>query len=559
MELDTGSAVSVISRQDYEEKFKHLPLEHTSILLRTYTGGRVAPDGVIRVDVDYEEQRCQDLRLFVVKRGGPPLFGRDWLQTIRLDWKSISSISLSATNLHGKVKDIQMKHSDIFKEEMGTMKSIKARLVVEDECQPRFLKARPVPYALRKKVEEDLERLVAAGVLLSVETSEWATPIVPVVKPNGTVCICGDFKVTVNPVLSAQQYPMPRAEDMFATLAGGKHFSKIDLSSAYLQMEVEEDSKKYLTINTHKGLFTYQRLPFGITSSPAIFQRAMEQILQGLDGVLCYQDDILITGENDDVHLQNLDKVLQRVEEYGLRVNQGKCEFFKKSLKFLGHVIDSTGLHTSPDKVKAIIDAPCPTNVAQLRSFLGLINYYGRFLPNLSTVLHPLNQLLQKDWKWSWTPTCNIAFTEAKKLIASNRVLTHFDSNLPIKLACDASSYGIGAVISHTMSDGSEKPIAFASRTLNKSERNYAQIEKEALSLVYGVKKFHQYLYGQKFTLVTDHQPLTSIFGPKKGIPTLAAARMQRWAIFLSGHTYDIEYKSTLKHSNADGLSRSNR
>ena len=157
-----------------------------------------------------------------------------------------------------------------------------------------------------------------------------------------------------------------------------------------------------------------------------------------------------------------------------------------------------------------------------MRSFLGLVNYYGKFIPNLATLLQPLNSLLQANTKWVWSRECTQAFQDAKKKIASAQVLTHYDPALPIELAVDASPFGVGAVISHSMPNGAERPIAFASRTLHKSEKNYAQIEKEALAIVYGVKKFHQYLYGRNFTLLTDHQPLTSIFGPKKGIPSLA-------------------------------------
>ena len=192
----------------------------------------------------------------------------------------------------------------------------------------------------------------------------------------------------------------------------------------------------------------------------------------------------------------------------------------------------------------------CAPSLAFLR------NYYGKFNPNLAALLQPLNSLLRHDQRWKWSPECHKAFQQAKQEVSSSRVLVHYDPSLPITRAGDASAYGIGAVISHRMPDGSEHPIAFASRTLSKSECNYAKLEKEALSLIFGVKKFHQYLYGRKFTLITDHKPLTTILGPKKGIPSLAAARLQRWAILLSAYNYDIEFKSTLDHANADRLSR---
>jgi len=210
-----------------------------------------------------------------------------------------------------------------------------------------------------------------------------------------------------------------------------------------------------------------------------------------------------------------------------------KCSFMQDQVQFLGHVIDAEGVHPAPEKVRAIVDAPVPTCVSELRSFLGMLQYYGKFLANLSTMLQPLNNLLREGVPWLWKPECQQAFNGAKEQLLSSKVLTHYDVNLPLVLACDASSYGIGAVISHVMENGEERPIAFASRTLSSSEKNYGQIEKEALSLVYGVKKFHQYLYGRKFIMETDHKPLLTILGPKNAVPTLAAARLQRWAFNL--------------------------
>lgn len=192
----------------------------------------------------------------------------------------------------------------------------------------------------------------------------------------------------------------------------------------------------------------------------------------------------------------------------------------------------------------------------ELRSFLGLINYYGRFIPNSASVLHPLNKLLHRDVRWNWSEECSKSFNLAKEKLMSNDVLVHYDPSLSLKLAGDASVYGVGAVLSHVMQDGTERPIAFASHTLSSSEQNYAQVEKEALALVFGIKRFHPYLYGRRFILVTDHKPLTAILGPKKGVPPLAAARLQRWSLLLSAYQYKIEFRPTQAHANADALSR---
>ena len=321
-------------------------------------------------------------------------------------------------------------------------------------------------------------------------------------------------------------------------------------------MELDEDSQEYLTINTHQGLYRYNRLVFGITSAPAIWQRSIDQVLDGVGGTSCILDDIIITGKNDQEHLDHLEEVLKRLQEHGLRINREKCDFFQKKVTYCGHEVDRDGLHKTQEKIDAVVNAPRPENVQQVRSFLGLVNYYHKFLPNLATTLNPLNQLLEQGKQWNWTTECEEAFIKVKELIASDMVLTHYDPGRPLRLACDASPVGIGAVLSHIMDDGSERPIAFASRTLSKTEKNYSQIDKEALALVWGVKKFHLYLFGRHFTLVTDHDPLTSIFHPKKGIPAMTVARLQRYALFLAGFNYSIEYKNTTQHGNADGLSR---
>ena len=202
------------------------------------------------------------------------------------------------------------------------------------------------------------------------------------------------------------------------------------------------------------------------------------------------------------------------------------------------------------------MNAPSPKNLHELRSLLGLINYYGKFIPNLATILHPLNDLLKDSVPWEWSNGCEEALGLAKQALVSSEVLMHYDPALPLRLATDASQYGVGAVLSHIDKQGNERPIAYASRTLTKAERNYAQIEREGLAIIFGVKKFHQYVCGRKFQLLTDHKPLTAIFHPSKGISAHSAARLQRWAIFLTGYTYDIEYKPTKTNGNADALSR---
>ena len=199
------------------------------------------------------------------------------------------------------------------------------------------------------------------GIIEPVKFADWAAPIVPVLKRDKeTVRICGDYKLTVNAASKLEQYPIPRVEDLFSALSGGKYFTKLDMSQAYQQIELDEDSKQYVVINTHKGLFRYNRLPFGVSSAPAIFQRVMESILQGIPGVAVYLDDILVSGKNEKEHLAVVEQVLDCLEEAGLLLNRDKCEFMAKSVAYLGHIVDAQGLHPDPDKVRAINDAPRP-------------------------------------------------------------------------------------------------------------------------------------------------------------------------------------------------------
>lgn len=338
-------------------------------------------------------------------------------------------------------------------------------------------------------------------------------------------------------------------------MAGGKTFSKLDLAHVYQQLELDEESKKLVVINTQKGLFRYNRLPFGISAAPAIFQRTIEGVLQGIPHVCVYLDDILISGITEDDHLKNLDTVLTRLEQAGMRLKIKKCAFMLPAVEYLGHSISAAGLQPTKEKVRAIADAPTPHDITQLRAFLGLLNYYGKFLQNLSSMLAPLYKLLEKNRKWIWGKEQQQAFQEAKSKLTSSCLLVHFDQQKEVILSCDASPYGVGAVLSHLTDEG-EKPIAYASRSLSVAERKYAHLDKEALAIIFGVKKFHDYLCGRKFQIKSDHKPLQHLFDSDKAIPQLASARIQRWALTLSAYDYTIMYKPGTEHANADLLSR---
>ena len=553
MEVDTGAAVTLISQKTQKSLFPNAVLEKPGLKLPTYTTEPIRVLGQMNVSVKHRGYQGQQV-LYVVSGRGPSLLGRNWLSDIQLDWARIKAVYVQ--EVKAKVGQLLEKYREVFQSTPGVMKHHTAHLSLKPESQPVFRRAHSVPFAIKELVGKELDRLEECGILRRVDHTAWATPIVPIPKTDGTLRICGNYKMTVNLHLNVDQYPLPKPAELMASLTGGKYFTKLDLRSAYQQMPLDDESARMMTINTHQGLYQFTKLPFGVSSAPAIFQKAMDAILQGLPHVICYLDDILVTGETAEEHLQNLEKVLRRLQEHGVTLKRDKCSFVEESVEYLGRVVDAKGIRTSRRKIQAVLDAPAPKDVHQLRSVLGMINYYSKFISNLSSLLNPLHRLLRTQQQWNWSEDCQKAFMEVKQCLTQAPVLAHYDPRLPLVLAADASQYGLGAVISHRWPDGTERPIAYSSRTLNASERNYPQVEKEALALVYGIKGFHQYVYGRRFELVTDHQPLTTIFGPKRGVPSLAAARMQRWALLLAAYTYDIRYRSTKDHANADGLSR---
>ena len=552
LDVDTGASSTLMSLNTFKQFWPEKKLQRCDTRLRTYAGEIVPIVGKANVTVEYKGQQAT-LPLLVVEILGPTLLGRNWLSRIRLDWPSLVC---RITEDKAQLDNILQKHSKVFTKELGKLVGYKAKIHVDANVTPKFFKARSIPYAMRAKIEEELEKLKQQGILEPIAYSEWATPIVPVLKPDCSVRICGDFKITVNTAAKLEKYPIPRIEDLFATLGEGKSYTKLDMTQAYQQIELDEESKSYTVINTHKGLFKYSRLPFGIASAPAIFQRVMEGLLQNIPGVIIYLDDVLITGRTNEEHLRSLEKVLTKMEEAGLRLKAEKCTFMNASVEYLGHRIDAQGLHPLKEKVEAVRNAPNPTNVSELKAFLGLLTYYNRFLSNLCNVLSPLYRLLRKEVKWQWTMKEEEAFNKAKDLLTSAPLLVHYDPSKDLILSVDASPYGVGAVLAHVDQTGCEKPIGYASRTLTPAEHNYAQMEREGLACIFGIKKFHSYLWGRSFKLYTDNLALKTLFNERQATPQNSSSRIQRWALTLSSYEYEIVFRPSHQHSNADALSR---
>ncbi|CAB0034666.1 unnamed protein product [Trichogramma brassicae] len=346
-------------------------------------------------------------------------------------------------------------------------------------------------------------------------------------------------------------HPIPRIEDIFASLKGGEEFTKLDLEWAYNQLELDDESSKLLAWSTHIGVYKVKRLAFGPKTACSLFQEKIEEIVRHIDGCKNYFDDLIVTGGNREEHLNNLDKVFHALNEKGLKLKKGKCEFLQPHVKYLGYIIDKNGLRKDPDSIKAIVNLDKPKNITEVQAFTGMVNYYMKFTPNLSTLLSPIYQLLKKNTPFVWSEKCDNAFADT-----SDNILVHYDPALKLKLNTDTSNVGLGAVLMHVFPDGTEKPICFASRTLSKAEQRYAVIHKEALAIYWSCKKFYQYLIGRHFDLYCDHKPLMAIFGEKRDIPQMIAGQLQRWACFLSGFNYTFKYVKRKDNGGADGLSR---
>lgn len=565
MQIDTGACKTVIHEDDFKRYFGAYKMRECFSRLKTVSGDYLPVCGKLLIQTCVNnERKCLELIVIKCEKYFTPLLGRDWLAVIYPNWRKSFVNILDDNKVTGLVQnidtdrlslinEIQTNYKDVFKKDRSShIKNMQAKLKLKDGAIPIFHKAYSIPYAMKEEVERELLNLEKSGIIKRVQHSEWASPIVLAKRNDRKIRVCVDYKVTVNKMLDIEHYPLPLPEDIFNELSGAGNFCVLDLSGAYQQLLLDEHSREYLTINTHLGLFQPTRLQFGISSGPSVFQYVMDQILKGIKNVKCFIDDLVIHGTTRTECYENVKKVLDRLREYNVRVNLEKCQFFCDEIKFLGHLVGKDGIKPMPEKIHAIINAPTPKSISQLQSFLGLINYYGKFIPRLSEKLAPLYNLL-KNKRFEWSEECNNAFQNSKNLITNDKLLVHYDSSKEIYVTTDASNYGVGAVLSHKI-DG--EPIYFASSTLNDAQRNYSQVEKEALAIIFAVQRFHKFLYGRKFILVTDHQPLKFIFDPLKKIPVTANARLQRWALLLSGYQYVISYRKGKLLGNADALSR---
>ena len=372
-------------------------------------------------------------------------------------------------------------------------------------------------------------------------------------KGNGKIRICVDL-THLNKSVRRERHPLPAVEQSLAQLAGAQVFSTLDANSGFWQIPLDRESALLTTFITPFGRYCFHRLPFGITSAPEHFQRRMSDILNDLEGVVCMMDDVLVHGRTAEEHDQRLDKVLQRLQEAGLTLNEQKCHFSQSQVKFLGQVVDRDGIRPNPDKVRAIREVRPPKNVSDVRRFLGMSNHLAKFTPNLAEKTKPLRELLIKSNQWVWGEPQETAFTEVKRALETSPVLSLFDQSRETVISADASSYGLGAVLLQRQPDGELKPISYISRSLTPTEQRYAQIEKEALAFTWACERFSDYLLGMEFHIHTDHKPLVPLFG-SKNLDELPI-RVQRFRLRMMRFKFTISHVPGKSLLVADALSR---
>lgn len=413
-----------------------------------------------------------------------------------------------------------------------------------------------LPWAYQEEIEKQIKEMKNNNIIRDSK-SPFNFPLVVVKKKNldstgkPKLRICVDFR-KLNEVTENEAYGLPNLLEILESLGASKYFSTLDLASGYHQINIDPADIHKTAFSTKSGHYEYVRMPFGLSSAPATFTRAMKSVLMGLEEMCtAYLDDIVVHGSSLIDHQKKLEQVFDRLRTHKLKLQPNKCSFLRKEVLYLGHVINENGVSPDPNKLKCIREYPKPKNPKDIKSFLGLLNYYRRFVDNFAKIAKPLTYLLKKDVPFKWTDNCEHSFEELKKALMNPPLLVYPDwEKGKFNLMTDASQYAIGAVLSQGEVP-KDQPIAYASRTLNKAETNYSVIQKELLAIVWAVKYFRPYLYGRHFNIITDHRPLTYLFGIKD-----ASSQLMRWRLQLADYDYDISYRAGPEHSNADCLSR---
>lgn len=428
---------------------------------------------------------------------------------------------------------------------------VQIRIPIDPRVAPIQQGKRRCPAAMFMPLKVKMDELLAEDIIEEApEASEWVSPLVPVLKDNGDIRVCVDMR-RANKAILRENHPLPTIDELFAQLSRAAYFSKLDFKNGFHQLEIHPDSRPITTFISPWGLYRYKRLCFGVNCAPEMFQKIVEQILVGCKNVLIFIDDIVVYGKTETEHDECLRNVLTALKKRNVLLNHSKCELKKPEITFLGHKLSKDGVRPTEDKVEAIRKCREPRTKEELRSFLGLVTFLSRFLPNLTTTTAPLRELIKKDSHFDWTNKHQEAFTTLKRQVSETSALGYFDLKDRTRVVTDASGVGLGAVLIQFDKGGSPRVIYYASKSLSVCEKRFSSTEKEALAIVWGVERFRMYLLGIEFELETDHQPLVTIFGEN----SRPCARIERWVLRLMAYRFRVVYRRG-KTNLADALSR---
>ena len=451
------------------------------------------------------------------------------------------------------IKECILNATDVFattKGERGKVDTVEHKIETGNH-PPIKQPSRRVPFSVRGEIHKMVGDMLEAGVVQE-SSSPWASPIVLVKKKDGSLRFCVDYR-RLNAITRKDVFPLPRIDDLLDQLKGKSVFSTLDAKTGYWQIRMEESSREKTAFVTSNGLYEFRVMPFGLCNAPATFQRVMQKVLAGLSEFCSvYIDDILVFSSSIEEHVEHLKQIFKRLQRAGLMLHPQKCSFGSHEVLYLGHHISANGISPNPQKIVAVKSFPTPTSVKSIRQFLGLASYYRRFVPNFARVASPLYALTRQDVPFQWTLNCQQSFEGLKDLLTTPPVLAYPDFSKEFVVHTDASGEGLGAILEQEQEDGQLHPVAYASRSINKHEKQYGVTELEALGVVWAVKHFRSYLIGQKCRVYTDHAPLKSMLHARHQTGKLA-----RWSNMLAEVDLEICYRPGRTNSNADALSRS--
>lgn len=528
VKLDSGAQCNVVAKSLVNQIGSKMMESRTKRIV-TYGGQQINVAGEVVANTQVRGETF-DIKFMVVDQEVSPVLGKT---------------SCEQTSLIMRVKQITT-NQHVFSG-LGCLKDYEYDIDFIDDPKFELHAARRIPHAYKQTIKDELDSMVRQNVIREMSEATPAVSPMVVVKQKGKIRICID-PTDVNKNVIRRNYPLKTVEEIAAKISGSQIFSKLDFKKGFWQIPLSERTQKYLTFATPWGRYCCVKLPFGLCSAPEVFQQIMSKLLAGIDNAEASMDDILIFARDKAELKKATAEVIDRIAKAGLTLNKEKCEFEVTTIKFLGHVLSAKGVAIDPEKVEAISKLRVPDNKTELQRLLGMVTYLAKFIPNLSQITQPMRKLLEKDAEFVWTPQQATAFEEIKRSLSSTPVLRYYDVNQNVTLQVDASSYALGAAIMQA-----QQPVAYASRSLTKAERNYPQIEKEALAIRFACMKFHEYVYGKILTIETDHKPLESIF--KKTISS-APPRLQRILLDIAPYAPTVIYRKGETMYLADTLSR---